>query len=97
MTNKQTRSVKLRKYEEAYKSCVKRQKNKKEKSPRPQRRKSTKHKKSPIKPPKLERSKKRPLNKYQKFVRDQSKKSIYKNMTGKERFSAISKKWNKIK
>lgn len=90
MSTKQTRSVKLRKYEEAYKSCIKRQKKKKEKSPRPQRRKTEK-------PKKIERSKKRPLNKYQKFVRDQSKKSIYKNMTGGERLTAISKKWNKIK
>ena len=89
MPKKQTRSIKLRKYEEAYKSCIKRQ-NKKEKSPRPQRRKPQKS------PARIERSKKKPLNKYQKFVREQSKKTIYKNMTGPERLTAISKKWNKI-
>ena len=37
---------------------------------------------------------KKPLNDYQKFVKKESKKDIYKYMSAKERFSSISKLWN---
>lgn len=90
--SKKTRSLKLRKYEFAYESCLKKQKTvEKKKSPRPQRR-VTENKKTPVNNT-VEKSKKRQLNDYQKFVRSESKKDIYKNMSGKERLQSISKKW----
>lgn len=46
---------------------------------------------------KKSKDRKRPLNTYQRFVRDESQKSKYKGMTSTERMFAISKVWKKIK
>ena len=43
------------------------------------------------------KDRKRPLNGYQKFVREESKKSKYKGMDARERLSAISKAWKRKK
>ena len=40
---------------------------------------------------------KRPLNAYQKFVRDESKKSKYKDMKPTSRMKAIGKAWRNSK
>jgi len=40
---------------------------------------------------------KRPLNSYQKFVREESKKSKYKGMQAAERMTAVSTAWHKHK
>lgn len=42
------------------------------------------------------RSKRKPLNEYQKFVKRESKKEKYEKMPGKERFSAIANEWKRI-
>jgi hypothetical protein len=41
--------------------------------------------------------KKRSLNAYQKFVKEESQKSKYKSFTASERMKEISKEWNKKK
>ncbi len=41
--------------------------------------------------------KKRSLNAYQKFVKEESKKNKYKEITPSQRMTAISKEWNKQK
>lgn len=47
--------------------------------------------------PNKSKDRKRPLNAYQKFVREESHKNKYKGMSSTERMSAISKKWkNKL-
>lgn len=53
--------------------------------------KKSRVKKSPI--PK----KKRSLNAYQKFVKEESQKNKYKGITPSQRMTAISKEWNKQK
>lgn len=40
---------------------------------------------------------KKNLNEYQKFVKNESKKSIYKDMKGSERLSAIASAWERKK
>ena len=50
--------------------------------------KHTKNKKSKV----VQKSRK-PLNSYQKFVQQESKKDIYKDMPGKQRLSAIAVEW----
>mgnify|MGYP001395622780 CR=1 FL=1 len=40
---------------------------------------------------------KKPLNNYQKFVKSESKKEIYKNMNVEDRFSTIGKAWKNKK
>ena len=42
------------------------------------------------------RSKRKPLNEYQKFVKKESKREKYEKMPGKERFSAIANEWKLI-
>jgi hypothetical protein len=42
-------------------------------------------------------NKKRSLNTYQKFVKEESKKNKYKEITPSQRMTAISKEWNKQK
>lgn len=42
-------------------------------------------------------SKNRDLNSYQKFVKEESKKSLYKNLKAKERMDIIAKKWKEKK
>jgi hypothetical protein len=37
------------------------------------------------------------LNSYQKFVRSESKKDKYKELSGKQRLTYIAAEWNKIK
>jgi len=44
-----------------------------------------------------EKKKKKKLNEYQKFVKDESCKEKYKNMKATERMSAISQQWEKKK
>ena len=41
-------------------------------------------------------SKRKSLNPYQKFVKDESKKDKYKKLPGKERLSAIANEWKRI-
>ena len=43
------------------------------------------------------KDRKRPLNNYQKFVREESKNPKYNGMSAAERMTAISKVWNNIK
>lgn len=98
------RSIRLRKYEASYDACVKkalsRGKNKSTQKSRTQR-KSPKNEKVPKKKEvrKVQKSKerKRPLNEYQKFVRDESKKSKYKDMASSDRMSSIGKAWKSLK
>lgn len=45
------------------------------------------------KPKKKSKDRKRPLNDYQKFVREESKKDKYKGMSASGRMSEISKAW----
>lgn len=42
------------------------------------------------------KSKRKPLNDYQKFVKKESKKDKYEKIPGKERFSAIADEWKRI-
>jgi hypothetical protein len=48
---------------------------------------------SPYKSPK----KKRPLNNYQQFVKDESQKDTYKHLSSSERMTAIGKAWKSLK
>lgn len=61
--------------------------------------KETRRRSSPKKTEKKVKSKdrKRPLNEYQKFVREESKNTKYKGMSAAERMTAISKVWNDTK
>ena len=54
---------------------------------------------SPAKREKKVKSKdrKRPLNEYQKFVREETKNPKYKGMSSAERMTAISKEWKNTK
>lgn len=118
-----SRSIRLRKYESAYETCIKNIDNKKdkpkntsgergsnkikdkekeskkrEKEEESKRRKKEKDKEKEskkIEKQKVSKSKerKRPLNDYQKFVREESKKSKYQGMSSSERMLLISKVW----
>ena len=96
------RSKKLRKYEIAYNKCIKlcRKSAKKRKSTR-KTRKSSKRKSTLLKSRKrrIKKSKSpnRSLNAYQKFVKTESRKSIYKGKSVKSRMRAIAKLWKKSK
>ena len=97
------KSLELRKYEIAYNKCIKLgtklKKSKKKvysrkKSNRVYDRnflKSRRYRKIRIK------TKSRSLNPYQKFVRSESSKSIYKGMKVQKRMQAISKLWKRSK
>lgn len=50
-----------------------------------------------LRKPKNSKEHKRPLNEYQKFVREESKKIKYKGMEATERMYVISKAWRKRK
>lgn len=97
-----TRSKKLRKYERVYKEYIKKD-NIKEKSPRESRQKEKVNIKLDIKCKKTKKNNivktpaKKKLNEYQKFVKSESKKDIYKDINNKERFTSIAKKWNSNK
>lgn len=86
-----SRSARLRKYEVAYEECLKKTVCSK---------KNTVLRKSPDKKSRQQSPKKKnekPLNSYQKFVRDESQKSKYKGLIASERMTAISKEWKKQK
>ena len=88
-----SRSARLRKYEIAYEECIKKNACSKKntvlrKSP------DKKYQQKPDKSPKKKNEK--PLNSYQKFVRDESQKSKYKGLIASERMTAISKEWKKL-
>jgi hypothetical protein len=88
-----SRSARLRKYEVAYEECIKKNECYKKntvlrKSP---------DKKSQQQTEKLQKKKnEKPLNSYQKFVRDESQKSKYKGLIASDRMIAISKEWKKL-
>ncbi len=94
MHKKVSRSVRLRKYEAVYEIVCKKplvetttKVSKKQASPKKPKRSPPKRQSSPVKS-------KRPLNAYQKFVQEESKKTKYKGMLATERLSAVSKAWN---
>ena len=58
---------------------------------------SSSHKKSKVKQSSPPNKKKRSLNAYQKFVKEESQKNKYKSFTPSERMKEISKEWNKKK
>ena len=108
-SKKISRSTKLRKYATVYKSYVRKtEQSKINKSPRRSRKVQnptiTRHsninqyeeKKSTKKLKEKVKSKKKSLNSYQKFVKEQSKKDKYKELPGKQRLSAIALEWKKI-
>ena len=90
-----TRSARLRKYEVAYEECLKKiscsKRSPVKQSRAPQEFESQVKQKSPKK------KNEKPLNSYQKFVRDESQKSKYKGLIATERMTAISKEWKKQK
>lgn len=92
-----SRSIRLRKYEEAYEDCIKKTrilKKSSRKSPtkKPKTRKSSKKPtNSPSNSPK--KPVKRPLNSYQKFVQTESQKTKYQGMDAKTRMRSISNAW----
>jgi hypothetical protein len=114
-TKQLSRSIRLRKYESAYETCLKTINNKdkpkksyeekkvkvkekesgkkvkeKEKESSKKEKESRKKEKGKITKSK---DRKRPLNDYQKFVREESKKSKYQGMSSSERMLLISKVW----
>ena len=95
------KSKELRKYEIAYNKCIKLGINSRNCKKSLKRVKPTLRKKiikSIIKSRKRKsKSKSRSLNEYQKFVKKESKKSIYKGKSAKSRMRAISKLWKKSK
>ena len=108
-TKSNKRSVKskeLRKYEVAYNKCIKmclkskrcKKSAKKVVNELISLDKSRKRRKSTLKSRKRSKSKsKRRLNAYQKFVKRESSKSIYKGKNVRSRMRAISKLWKKNK
>ena len=95
-SNKISRSNKLRKYATVYKSYVRKtEQSKVNKSPRRSRKvqNQTVNKKSTKKNKEIVKSKKKSLNSYQKFVKEESKKDRYKKLPGKQRLSAIALEW----
>jgi hypothetical protein len=89
------RSSKLRKYASVYKSYVRKsEQSHTNKSPRRTRCKCSSSKKKES--TQVSKSKRKTLNPYQKFVKDESKKEKYKEMSGKERLIVIAREWKKI-
>jgi hypothetical protein len=97
VSNKSKKSNKLRKYEIAYNKCIKLCK----KSALKRKKSIRKRKSSLLKSRKRYKTSKSPnkrsLNAYQKFVKSESGKSIYKGKSVKSRMRAISKLWKKSK
>ena len=93
--NRSNKSRELRKYEIAYNKCIKMitKSRKCKETMRKRRIKSSKRRKTRTRT--RSRSVKKSLNTYQKFVRRESKKSIYKGRSVKSRMGAISKLWRK--
>ena len=102
-----SRSARLRKYEVAYEECIKKTFDSSKKKPNriePSKKSpytrnviSSSHKKSKVKQSPPPNKKKRSLNSYQKFVKEESQKNKYKSFTPSERMKEISKEWNKKK
>jgi len=98
------KSKELRKYEIAYNKCIKLglkskacKKSMKRLKPSSKKRINKSIKKT-IKKIKLRsRSRSRSLNAYQKFVKRESAKSVYKGRNVKSRMRAIAKLWRKLK
>lgn len=103
-----SRSVRLRKYESVYKSCLeslasrektnspKKKESKREPMKKTERKKrDSSEKKERKKEKKSSDTPKTKLNDYQKFMRSESKKSKYSGMTGGERMKAIGDEWRK--
>jgi len=106
-SNRIIRSATLRKYASVYKSYVRKsEQSRHSKSPRRQRdtptrriekrgaKKNTRKRVPPVTPDKSI-SKRKTLNLYQKFVKDESKKEKYTDLPGKERLSAIAIEWKR--
>ena len=91
-----SRSVRLRKYEVAYEECLKKMTCSK-RSPDKKSRAQQECETSPVKQKSPKKNNEKPLNSYQKFVRDESQKSKYKGLIATERMTAISKEWKKQK
>jgi len=96
------KSKELRKYEIAYNKCIKLGLKSKtcKKSIRRLKPSSKKRIKKSLNKTKLRsrsRSRSRSLNAYQKFVKHESAKSIYKGRNVKSRMRAIAKLWRKLK
>ena len=90
----QSRSSRLRKYQVVYEECLKKEKSKKIESSKPSRSRRTKS--EHIEDKHISTSKKT-LNKYQIFVRDESRKSKYNGLPVQERMSTMAKEWKKSK
>jgi hypothetical protein len=84
-----SRSIKLRKYGKIYDSLSNTQQIM-EKSPRRHRPITKRKSRRKIE---KEEEKKRPLTDYNKFIRNESKKEIYENMSSRKRLKQISEKW----
>jgi hypothetical protein len=91
-----TRSARLRKYEVAYEECLKKVADSKSKRS-PDKKSRAQQEPVPIKQKSPKKKNEKPLNSYQKFVRDESQKSKYKGLIASERMTAISKEWKKQK
>lgn len=106
-----SRSIRLRKYESAYRSCMEKLANRtkdkslKKKESKIKSRKKVKESESKTKSrTKKKKNKKRKddtpktkLNDYQKFMRSESKKDKYSGMSGGDRMKAIGVEWKKKK
>ena len=77
----ESRSARLRKYAIAYEECLKKMPVKKTRSRRV----------------KIIDKSPKPLNSYQIFVRDESRKSKYSGVSVQERMTEIAKEWKKTK
>ena len=93
--NNLTRSQKLRKYEKIYKNIM--NKDTVIKSPRRSRIKNIIPQTPPQTPPQQIKIKPRKLTEYNKFVREESKKEMYKTLSSHQRLKEISTKWKNKK
>ena len=84
----ESRSARLRKYAIAYEECLKKMPGKKTRS----RRVKFVDNKTDV----LQKSPK-PLNSYQIFVRDESRKTKYSGVSVQERMTEMAKEWKKSK
>lgn len=90
-----TRSIKLKKYEKAYKSFIRKtEQSKMKKSPRSSR---TPALHQTLQKSDNEKKPKKILNEYQKFVKSESKQEKYKDLPGKLRLTEIANNWKKMK
>uniref|UniRef100_A0A6C0EJN1 Uncharacterized protein n=1 Tax=viral metagenome TaxID=1070528 RepID=A0A6C0EJN1_9ZZZZ len=88
-----TRSIRLRKYESVYRECT-RHSSPKHSSKHQHHSFSKHHHHTPEHKHKDSTArKKKSLNSYQQFVKEESKKEKYQSMRGSERFAAIAAVW----